>query len=139
LPGGGGYNRSVCAEEFKYNADGSFPTIKMTDTGPEAIAHLDPFTQQQAATICFEKGVKAKARPDNKPGVYITVAEKDAYIKIASVDFGAKGATKFLADVAATTDGNAIELHLDKVDGNLLGTLKIKPTGALDKFASQST
>ncbi len=89
LPGGGGYNRSVCVEEFKYNADGSFPTIAMTDTGPAAIAHLDPFQQQEAVTICFEKGVNTRARSDNRHGVYITVNDKDAYIKVASLDFAA--------------------------------------------------
>ena len=31
LPKGGGFGRSVAVEEFKYNADGSFPTIMPTD------------------------------------------------------------------------------------------------------------
>ena len=33
LPQGGGFGRSVAVEEFKYNADGSFPTIMPTDAG----------------------------------------------------------------------------------------------------------
>jgi beta-xylosidase len=33
LPGGDSYHRSVCIEEFTYNADGTFPTINMTTTG----------------------------------------------------------------------------------------------------------
>lgn len=138
LPGGGGYTRSVCIEEFKYNADGTFPTIHMTEKGPAAIGHLDPFTQQEAATICWEKGVKTVARPDKKAGVYVAVAGEGAYIKVASIDFGNKSATRFLATIATATEGNAMELHLDNVSGELLGTLHVKPTGAEDQFEVQS-
>jgi arabinoxylan arabinofuranohydrolase len=139
LPGGGGYNRSVCVEEFTYNADGTFPTIAMTDTGPAAIAHLNPFQQQEAATIGFEKGVKTKARGEGKTGVYVTVNDADGYIKVASLDFGNKGTAKFLASLAATAEGNAIELRIDSVTSEVIGTLKVKPTGALEKWESQST
>ncbi len=31
LPGGGGFNRSACIEEFKYNPDGSIPLIPFTE------------------------------------------------------------------------------------------------------------
>ena len=137
LPRGGGYNRSVCVEEFTYNADGTIPTIPMTDKGPQAIGHLDSFAEQEAATICYEKGVKTKDR-EGKPGVFVAVTDADAYIKIASVDFGEKGTSKFLASVATTTEGNAIELRLDSLTADVIGTLKVKPTGALDKWEVQS-
>ena len=39
LPGGGGYKRSVCVEEFTYGADGSIPDVTMTTTGPPAVAN----------------------------------------------------------------------------------------------------
>jgi arabinoxylan arabinofuranohydrolase len=139
LPGGGGYTRSVCVEEFKYNADGTFPTITMSDQGPAAIGHLDPYKQQEAATICWEQGVKTKARGEGKSGVYVTVDGKDPYIKVASIDFGSKGAGKFLASVAATEEGNAIELRIDSLTSEVVGTLKVKPTGALDKWEPQAT
>jgi len=139
LPGGGGFKRSVCVEEFKFNADGTFPTIAMTDAGPTAIAHLDPFQQQQAATICFSKGVKTAARAQGVKGVYVTSKEQDAYIKVASLDFGSRGAAKFLASVAATAEGHTIELRIDSLASEVIGTLNVKPTGAPDKWESQST
>ena len=40
LPKGGGFGRSVAVEEFKYNSDGSFPTIMPTDEGVSALASL---------------------------------------------------------------------------------------------------
>jgi arabinoxylan arabinofuranohydrolase len=136
LPGGGGYNRSVCVEEFDYNADGTIPIIQMTDKGPPAIGHLDPFAQQEAATICYEKGVTTRAR-EGKPGVYVTVNDADAYIKIAGADFGEKGTSKFLARIAATVEGNSIELRIDSLTANVIATLKVKSTGALDKWELQ--
>jgi arabinoxylan arabinofuranohydrolase len=139
LPAGGGYKRSVCVEEFKFNADGTFPTIPMTDTGPAAIAHLDPFQQQQAATICFSKGIKTSPRAPGKKGVFVTVRDTDAYIKVASLDFGSQGTAKFLASVAATAEGNALELRIDSQTSDVIGTLKVKPTGAMDKWESQTT
>src|SRR4051812_22878549 len=60
LPGGGGYKRSVCVEEFTYNADGTIPTVKMTTTGPAALATLDPFQQVEAETIAFSAGLKTE-------------------------------------------------------------------------------
>lgn len=139
LPGGGGFKRSVCVEAFTFNADGTIPTIQMTDTGPPAIAHLDPFRQQEAATICFSKGVKTKPREQAGKGVYVTVNERDAYIKVASLDFGTKGTARFLAGVAATAPAHAIELRIDSLTAAPIGTLNIKPSGALDKFEAQST
>jgi hypothetical protein len=138
LPGGGGFKRSVCVEEFKYNADGTFPTIKMTRQGPAAVGHLDPYQQTQAATMCWEEGVKTSPRGADKPGVFVAVNKSGAYIKLASVDFGDKGATKFLASVAAIAEFNAIELRIDSLTSDVIGTLKVKPTGAPDKWETQS-
>ena len=36
LPGGGGYKRSVCIEEFTYGSGGTIPEIKMTSYGAES-------------------------------------------------------------------------------------------------------
>jgi arabinoxylan arabinofuranohydrolase len=136
LPGGGGFTRSVCIEEFKYNADGTFPTINMTKDGPAPLGHLNPFARTEAETIAWESGIKTAQNGD--VGVYVTAINNGAYIKVCSVDFGGKGASKFLASVASVTDGGAIELRLDGLSGELIGTLKVKPTGALDKWKTQS-
>jgi arabinoxylan arabinofuranohydrolase len=66
------------------------------------------------------------------------VTDKDAYIKVASLDFGGKGTAKFLASVAATAEGNAIELRIDSLTSDVIGTLKVQPTGALEKWETQS-
>ena len=53
LPGGGGFGRSVAVEEFKYNPDGSFPTIMPTDEGVKPIATFNPYTKVEAETMAF--------------------------------------------------------------------------------------
>ncbi len=41
--------------------------------------------------------------------------------------------------MAATADGNAIELRIDSPTSDAIGTLNVKPTGALEKWEAQST
>ena len=60
------------------------------------------------------------------------------YISACSVDFGDKGAARFLASVASLTNGSAIELRVDGLLGELIGTLNAKSTGALEKWKTES-
>ena len=136
LPGGGGFTRSVCVEEFKYKADGTFPTIIMTKEGPAPLGHLNPYVRTEAETIAWESGV-ATATCD-AVGVYVTGIHDGAYIEVRNVDFGCEGAATFLASIASPSDGGAIELRLDSLTGKLIGTLKLKPSGAWEKWETQS-
>ncbi len=92
LPGGGGYKRSVCIEEFTYNADGTIPTIKMSTTGPAAVATLNPFLQVEAETIAFSAGLKTEVCSEG--GMDVTQINNGDYIKVKNVAFGT-GATSF--------------------------------------------
>ncbi len=136
LPGGGGFTRSVCVEEFKYNADGTFPTINMTKDGPAPVGHLNPYQRTEAETIAWASGVETTN--SREAGVYVTDTHDGDYIQVRNVDFGGKGAAKFLARVAGGNTYGAIELRLDSVTGELIGTLKMKSTGAGDKWKTQS-
>jgi arabinoxylan arabinofuranohydrolase len=123
--------RSVCVAEMTYNADGTIQKVPWwTKEGVPQVGTFNPFAQVDAATICYEKGVKTKPRGGDQQGVYVNVTENGAYIKIKGVDFGDKGATNFLASVAAATDGTTITLRLDSETGTAIGTLKVKSTGA---------
>jgi arabinoxylan arabinofuranohydrolase len=131
--------RSVCAAELTYNPDGTIQKLPWwNDEGVAQVGTFNPYAQVDAATICYEKGVKTLPRGGDKQGVYVNVTENGAYIKIKGVDFGDKGATNFLASVAAATDGATITLRLDSEVGFAIGTLKVKSTGALDKWETQS-
>jgi arabinoxylan arabinofuranohydrolase len=124
LPGGGGYKRSVCVEEFTYGADGSIPTIKMTTTGPEPVATLNPFQQVEAETIAFSSGLKTEVCTDTGGGMNVTSISNGDYIKVRSVDF-LDGVTSFDARVSSSGSNAKIELHLDSQTGTLLGTCDV--------------
>jgi arabinoxylan arabinofuranohydrolase len=131
--------RSVCVEEITYNADGTIQKHGWwSKEGVEQIGRFNPYAQVEAATICYERDVKTKPRGGEKQGVYVTVMDNGAYIKIKGVDFGDKGATKFFASLAGTAEGATITLRLDCETGIAIGTLKVKPTGALDTWETQS-
>ena len=83
---GDGYHRSVCLEEFKYNSDGSFPTIAPTSAGPQAIANLNPYLQTEAETIAWESGVQTEVTSDTGGGMDVTSINNGDYIKVRSVD-----------------------------------------------------
>lgn len=135
LPGGGGFTRSVCVEEFVYNPDGTFPTIKMSKEGVKPVGTLNPYERVEAETMAWGQGVETATNESS--GVYVTDISNGDYIKVRNVDF-ATGAKKFTGSVAATAGGK-IELRVGGIDGKLVGTLEVKPTGAADKWETQST
>ncbi len=134
LSKGQGFKRSVSVEQFTYNADGSIPLITPTKEGvTKSVANLDPYKKVEAETIAFSEGLKTLT--DSKTGVYVTKIENGDYLTVRSVDFG-KGAKTFEASVASASGGGKIEIRLDNRNGELLGTIDVKNTGGLQKWAT---
>ena len=132
LPKGGGFGRSVAVEEFKYNADGSFPTILPTDEGVKPIATFDPFRKVEAETMAFSSGLKTEQ--NDEVGVYVTDIHNGDYIKLQNVAFGKKYPRTFKARVASGLRGGQIEIRLDSVGGRLLGSVNVPGTGGWEKW-----
>ena len=132
LPQGGGFGRSVAVEEFKYNADGSFPTIMPTDEGVEPIAPFKPYRKVEAETMAFSKGVKTEQ--NNQVGVYVTDIHNGDYIKLQAVKFCIKTPRTFTASVASGLRGGAIELRLDSVGGQMVAKLNVPGTGGWEQW-----
>ena len=132
LPKGGGFGRSVAVEEFKYNADGSFPTIMPTDEGVKPIATFDPFRKVEAETMAFSKGVKTEQ--NDQVGVYVTDIHNGDFIKLQNVYFGKKVPRTFMARVASGLRGGQIEIRLDSLKGRLLGTVDVPGTGGWEQW-----
>ncbi|MBD7912275.1 glycoside hydrolase family 43 protein [Clostridium cibarium] len=135
LPGGSGFTRSVCVEEFKYNADGTFPTINMTTTGVSAISNLNPYVKNEAETICMESGIEIEKCSEG--GQDVSYVENGDWIKVKGVNFGS-GATSFNARVASASSGGNIELRLDSVTGTLVGTCSVQGTGGWQSWVTKS-
>ena len=132
LPHGGGFGRSVAVEEFKYNADGSFPTIMPTDEGVKPIGTFNPFRKVEAETMAFSRGVKTEQ--NDQVGVYVTDIHNGDYIKLQNVAFGNKIPRTFTARVASGLRGGAIEIRLDSLGGKLLGKLNVPATGGWEQW-----
>ena len=132
LPQGGGFDRSVAVEEFKYNADGSFPTIMPTDAGVKPVAEFNPYRKVEAETMAFSKGVKTEQ--NDEVGVYVSDIHNGDYIKLQNVAFANKYPRTFSARVASGLRGGQIEIHLDSIGGRCLGSLNVPGTGGWEKW-----
>jgi arabinoxylan arabinofuranohydrolase len=136
LSGGGSYKRSVCIEQFKYNADGTIPTIKETAGGVvSGVGNLNPYDTTQAETICWESGVRTEACAEG--GIDVDSIHNGDNIKVEGVDFST-GATSFVARVASATSGGNIEIRLDSLTGTLIGTCAVSNTGSWQTWATKT-
>ena len=132
LPQGGGFGRSVAVEEFKYNADGSFPTIMPTDEGVKPVAEFNPYRKVEAETMAFSKGVKTEQ--NDEVGVYVSDIHNGDYIKLQNVCFCNKLPRTFTARVASGLRGGQIEVRIDSIKGQLLCKLEVPATGGWEKW-----
>jgi len=136
LPGGGGFTRSVCVEEAKFNKDGSIVQMNMTEGVKQSLNPLNPSIKTEAETIAWSEGVRSMK--DNVEGNFITAKYNEAFTKVKEVDFR-KGASKFTARIGTTHNGNvSMEIRLDTKDGELLGTINVPMTGGNDRWALQT-
>ena len=135
LPGGGGFKRSVCVNEFTFHEDGAIPRITNTEDGVKPVRTLDPYIHQEAETIAWEQGIETET--DSVTGVYVTNINNGDYIKVRNVDFD-KGAASFTASIATVVPGGSIDIRLDSLSGALLGTCAVKNTGGWHQWETQS-
>lgn len=136
LKGGGTFNRSASCEEFTFNPDGSIPMINFTDEGPKQLEALNPYQRVEAETINFASGIKTEKIDAGT--LAIGFIENGDYTKVSGVDFGEKGAAEFYASVSSNGSGGKIELHLDKIDGPVIGTVDVPVTGGWQEWTTVS-
>ena len=133
---GGGFGRSVAVEEFKYNADGTFPIIHHTQEGVSPVGTLNPYKRNEAETIAYSKGVKSEQTDET--GVYISEIHNGDYIKVREVDFGNESPDQFAISAACSSLGGSLEVHLDKEDGELVAKIDVTKTGGWEKWKTFS-
>lgn len=136
LPGGGGFGRSVAVEEFQYNADGSFPIILPTNEGVKPVDKFNPFRRVEAETMAFSRGVKTEQ--NDQIGVYVSDIHNGDYIKLQNVAFGNRLPRTFTARVASGLRGGQIEIRVDSLGGQLIGTLNVPGTGGWEQWQTMT-
>jgi len=136
-PGGGGYNRSMSVEEFKFNEDGTFPEIKATKKGVAPLCTMNPFIRQQAETLNAAKGIEVVG--DESKGVYVTAIHAGDSTRVRNVDFGEGNAKNITLRIAtAKTTACMIVIRQDHARGKILAKCKIQTTGGNATWEEQS-
>jgi arabinoxylan arabinofuranohydrolase len=134
--------RSVCVAEMQYNADGTIQKVPWwgggfpSSDGVAQVGHLNPYVKTPAATIDWEVGVKTES--NNEGGMAVSFIKDGSYIKVKGVDFDSAGAESFEVRASSGNSGGNVELHLDKVDGQLVGTCAIAGTGSWQTWTTTS-
>ena len=116
LPGGGGYNRSACVEEFKWNEDGTFPFMKFTKEGVVTpVKNLDPYTRVEAETQAESRGLKVDRRAGRDH--FVTDIDDGDWIRVRSVDFKDCGQKAVIVVVGEQKGKGTIEFYTDNMEG----------------------
>ena len=124
LPGGGGFHRSACVEEFMPNEDGTIPFIPFTSGGVAQLQTVNPYERQEAETINQCSGVTCEG---NYNQCYVTNISKDDYIKVRGVDFGEIG-TQTLSIRVRAEQRCALYLRTGSKTGKIKGKVNVQPT-----------
>lgn len=128
LPGGGGFRRSTCVEEFTWGKDGKIPFMPFTKQGVrQPVCLLNPYHRVEAETMAWSVGVHTDNMAGNNH--YVTFIHDGDYISVRAVDFGSRGASRFFAVASNAADGDDIEIRLDSIGGKRIGVLSVGGTG----------
>ena len=123
--------RSVSAAELTYNADGTIRQLPyFLDCQLRQIGTLNPFRRVEAETMRWGRGLKTTR--DNPSGprhnsLFVTDIDEGEFIMIQGVNMG-DGAQTFTACVSAGLLGGSIELHIDDLNGPVIGRLEVPYT-----------
>lgn len=129
LPGGGGFCRSACVEEFKWNADGSFPFIPQTKEGiVTPVKNLDPYKRVEAETQAEARGLKV----DRNPGKdhFVTSIHDGDWMRVRSVDFKECGQKAVVVVVGEQKGKGTIEFYTDNMEGKPFCTVPVNRDNA---------
>lgn len=125
--------RSINAAEMKYNPDGTIQEVPYwKETILEQIEPLSPYRRVEAETMAWGKGLKTEKKAEG--GMYVTKIDDTDTLVVRGVDFGKKGAKRFMASVASVLGDCSIEIHLDSSEGPLVGTLNVEKTGGMNQY-----
>lgn len=133
LPGGGGFDRSTAIEEFKWNADGTIPTIMPTRAGVTPIANLMLGNKVEAETIGWSEGVTTE-QTDHQ--VYVADIHNGDWFKVRQADFADGGSKTVTVRVASATQGGNIEIYADSIGGKPLVTIAVPNTNGWEHWTT---
>jgi arabinoxylan arabinofuranohydrolase len=129
------YKRNLCLDQFKHNADGTIDTMVNTVDGLAQLSYVNPFERVEAETMNAQYGINTETCKSG--GMNVCNIENGDWIKVRGVNFS-KNAKSFEANVVSGSAGGNIEIHLDSIAGNLLGTCSVTNTNGSQNWSVQS-
>jgi len=137
--------RSICLENLTYLADGSIVKLPFwSTTGVKQLSNVNPYNRVEAEAMAYSEGLKTDLVTEwerntswNKgkkimDRVFITSINNGDYFKVKGVEFS-KGSKSIEVNIASLYGGE-IEIHTDKIDGPVLGIIRITTSGEGDKW-----
>ncbi|NLE01914.1 MAG: family 43 glycosylhydrolase [Fibrobacter sp.] len=135
--------RSASLAKITFNADGTIPKLPWFGVGNPTpgvpqVGSLNPYDTVQAETICFSKGVRTEVCKDVSGKMNVDSIHNGDYIKVKGVDFKTAGPDLFEARVASGSNGGSIELRIDSLNGQKIGTCTVQGTGGWQNWVTKS-
>ncbi len=142
--------RSISIEKLTYNADGTIQKLPFwSTTGVKQLGTLSPYDTIQAETIAYSEGLKTdqsteweRHNPWNRgkkilDRIFVTSINNGDYLKVQGVDFS-QGTSTIDVGVAGI-HGGKMEIHMDKIDGPIIGVVDVKTSSEGDVWKTIST
>lgn len=142
--------RSICVEKLTFNPDGTIQKLPFwSAAGVKQIGTLNPFRRVEAETIAYSEGLKTEMVtewerniPWNKgkkiaDRVIVTSINNGDYIKVQGVDFST-GAYSMDVNLASQYGGK-IEIHINKMNGPIIGVVNATTSAEGDVFKTITT
>jgi arabinoxylan arabinofuranohydrolase len=141
--------RSICVARMTYNEDGTIQKLPWWDlVGVQQIGTLNPYIKNEAETIAYSEGLKTEFATEWERNIpwdkgrkiadrlFVTNIHNGDYIHVKGIDFS-KGISSVEVSVSSLYGGK-IEIHSDKIDGQLLGTVNVNTSGEGDIWKTLS-
>lgn len=135
---GGPSMRKACVEPITFNADGSIPEVRMTTMGADG--PLNPLVRMDAARACQMTGnARVMSRAMDGGTVEDLASAKDGDTMVyRDFDFTNRKVARFTCKTWARNLTAKLELHLDKADGELIGTCDLASADGSTAFTIHS-
>lgn len=133
--------RSTHLNKVYFNEEDVIEDIQANMQGVEKVKNLNPYETVSAVTMAWQAGVdvrKLEEASANQSSHVLTKIHNSDWIGVASADFN-QGATEFVAKLASNVTGSIVEIRLDKLDGELIGTIDVPNTSSFDNWENVST
>lgn len=129
----GDSRRSVAIDCLEFNEDGSIKKVIPTTKGVSQIKGFNPYRDGNRSVMSRQFGVKLEEANDRQK--YVSVGD-DSWLQVKGVDFS-EGTSEFEAMLASSEEGGKIELRIDSLDGEVIGTLNVNKTDGWEEWKKQ--